>query len=166
MSVIETFWNQRKEEITDLYNGTVFVLSLFDHSYDDEGRYLIDNSRHVKPIKLFRLKKNDTDSIVVDFTQSNDKTFWGCILCDYVDTNQKINYHNIETNDQCYSYFCNGCTKMIINGFHCEKCDFDLCKVCYESNITHQHKLVLVNKYLHLTEYQYENCSEEFVANI
>lgn len=165
MSQIEKFWNERKQELTDLYNGTIFVNLLFHRLYDEEGRYLLDNSRHTDPIKLLRFKENDTDIIIFCYYQKDDGTCFGSKLCDYNDINQKIDHHTIETNDQCYNYFCDNCKETIMNGYHCEKCDFDLCKKCHDGDIKHEHNLVPVDKYLDINTYQYENCSEELVVD-
>ncbi|XWV26364.1 hypothetical protein QJ857_gp0709 [Tupanvirus soda lake] len=164
MSSLDFFWKNRKEEIIDFYLCTVFYNVLFDNSYDNDGRFLIDNSRHIKPIRLFRLKNNNQDIIVIDFTQNNGKSFWGSKLCDYNDIDQKIFNSVIESSDEQYDYLCDRCKETIINGYHCMKCNFDLCIKCHDNNIEHNHELIYVDKYLDLICYDYENFVEKYVV--
>ncbi|AUL78145.3 hypothetical protein QJ856_gp0672 [Tupanvirus deep ocean] len=161
MTTIETLWNNRKEEIIDYYLCTVFYSVLFGNAYDAEGRFLVDNSRHIKPLKLLRLKQNTQDIIVIDFTQDKSESFWGCKLCDYDDIDQRIIHSTIESTDDQYHYYCNKCKESILNGYHCTKCNFDLCSKCHDAGIMNpQRELVHIDKYQDLVQHDYfcNNC--------
>ena len=159
MSNLQLFWEKRKEEIIPLYNGTILMFALFHYSEED-------NIRTIKPIKLLRFKKDDDDFIILDFSQDGHDIFWGWVLCDYSDPDQKFKYCDIDDNGYIGGgYFCDGCEKAIICGYHCEKCNFDLCAECYEKNIEHEHKLSKVDKYFNINTFYRANCTEEFVVN-
>lgn len=153
MSIIDVFngfWRENKEDIIHLYKCSLLLWEFYENKPESQAK------RVFRPIKLHLVHDNEDNIIfVAECPQSYDEftdIFWGFPIATIEDGSiDKVETHK----SPLKNHYCDGCECILTQGCYiCSECNYDLCDVCFSTNLSHNHDMFRYNEYWGMNTYE------------